>query len=141
MEKAKVGPFARVRPETVIGKRASVGNFVELKKATLGEGVKANHLSYLGDCEVGAFSNIGAGVITCNFDGVRKHRTKIAEHAFIGSDCQLVAPVEIGHHAYIGAGSTITRDVPARALAVRRAKLRSVLDWASPKASEDEREG
>lgn len=141
MEKAKVGPFARVRPETVIGKRASVGNFVELKKTTLGEGVKANHLSYLGDCEVGAFSNIGAGVITCNFDGVRKHRTKIAEHAFIGSDCQLVAPVEIGHHAYIGAGSTITRDVPARALAVRRAKLRSVLDWASPKASEDEREG
>jgi len=80
-------------------------------------------------------------VITCNFDGVRKHRTKIAEHAFIGSDCQLVAPVEIGHHAYIGAGSTITRDVPARALAVRRAKLRSVLDWASPKTSEDEREG
>lgn len=141
MEKAKVGPFARVRPETVIGRRASVGNFVELKKTTLGEGVKANHLSYLGDCEVGAFSNIGAGVITCNFDGVRKHRTKIAEHAFIGSDCQLVAPVEIGHHAYIGAGSTITRDVPARALAVRRAKLRSVLDWASPKTSEDEREG
>ncbi len=141
MEEAKVGPFARVRPETVIGKRASVGNFVELKKTTLGERVKANHLSYLGDCEVGAFSNIGAGVITCNFDGVRKHRTKIAEHAFIGSDCQLVAPVEVGHHAYVGAGSTITRDVPARALAVRRAKLRFVLDWASSKTGEDERGG
>ena len=141
MEKAKVGPFARVRPDTLVGRRANVGNFVELKKATLGEGVKANHLSYLGDCEVGDFSNIGAGVITCNFDGVRKHRTKIAEYAFIGSDCQLVAPVEIGHHAYIGAGSTITRDVPARALAVRRAKLRSVLEWASSKTSEDELKG
>lgn len=132
-EGARIGPFSRIRPETVLGKGVSVGNFVELKKAYLEEGVKANHLSYLGDCEVGAFSNIGAGVITCNFDGVQKHPTKVGQGVFIGSDSQLVAPVEVGPHAYIGAGSTITRNVPPKALAVRRAKMKLIANWAGPK--------
>lgn len=132
-EGARVGPFSRIRPESILGKGVSVGNFVELKKADLKEGVKANHLSYLGDCEVGAFSNVGAGVITCNFDGTQKHHTKVGQGVFIGSDCQLIAPLEVGDGAYIGAGSTITRDIPPKALAVRRAKMRLVANWAGSK--------
>ncbi len=110
---AKIGPFAHLRPESEIGEDAHVGNFVETKKAKLGKGAKANHLTYLGDADVGEGSNIGAGVITCNYDGVNKHRTQIGKGAFVGSDSTLVAPVSVGEGAYIGAGSCITEDVPA----------------------------
>ena len=108
-DRARIGPFARLRPGSEIGQDAHVGNFVETKKAKLGKGAKANHLTYLGDAEVGAGSNIGAGVITCNYDGVHKYVTRIGQGAFVGSDSTLVAPVEIGDGAYIGAGSCITR--------------------------------
>lgn len=118
---AVIGPFARLRPGTVIGPGAHVGNFVELKAASLGAGAKANHLSYLGDAEIGPRSNIGAGVITCNYDGFVKSKTHIGADAFIGSNAALVAPVSVGDRAIIGAGATITRDVPADALAVARA--------------------
>lgn len=115
-----VGPFSRLREGTVLERGAHVGNFVETKKAHLHPGVKANHLAYLGDCEIGEGTNIGAGVITCNYDGVRKHRTVIGRRVFVGSDTQLVAPVTVGDDALIGAGSTITMDVPASALALSR---------------------
>jgi bifunctional UDP-N-acetylglucosamine pyrophosphorylase/glucosamine-1-phosphate N-acetyltransferase len=119
---AIIGPFARLRPGTVIERDAHVGNFVELKAAVLGQGAKANHLSYLGDAEIGAGANIGAGTITCNYDGVHKHRTVIGEGAFIGSDTALVAPVRVGARALVGAGSVITEDVPADAMAVARGR-------------------
>jgi len=127
---AKIGPFAHLRPESEIGEDAHVGNFVETKKAKLGKGAKANHLTYLGDAEVGAGSNIGAGVITCNYDGVNKHRTRIGEKSFVGSDSTLVAPVEIGDGAYVGAGSCITKNVPAGALAVGRSRQVTKEGWA-----------
>ncbi len=117
---ATVGPYARLRPGTVVGPRARVGNFVEVKKATLEEGAKVNHLTYIGDARVGAGANIGAGTITCNYDGVNKHHTDIGAGAFIGSNTALVAPVTVGEGALVGAGSTITRDVPADALALSR---------------------
>ena len=110
-----------------------MGNFVELKKTNLGPGAKANHLSYLGDADVGANSNIGAGTITCNYDGVKKFRTKIGPRTFIGSDTQLIAPVTVGADAYIGAGSTITKNVPAGALAVSRVDQKIIAGWASRK--------
>ena len=110
---AKIGPFAHLRPGCEIGEEAHVGNFVEIKKAKLGKGAKANHLTYLGDAEIGEGTNIGAGVITCNYDGVNKHPTHIGKGVFVGSDSTLVAPVTIGDGAYIGAGSCITKDVPA----------------------------
>jgi len=119
---AVVGPFARLRPGTVLGTRAHVGNFVELKAARLGEGAKANHLTYLGDAEVGAGSNIGAGTITCNYDGFAKHRTVIGANAFIGSDSILVAPVTVGDGALVTAGSVITEDVAPDAMAFGRAR-------------------
>jgi bifunctional UDP-N-acetylglucosamine pyrophosphorylase/glucosamine-1-phosphate N-acetyltransferase len=119
---AVIGPFARLRPGTVVERDAHVGNFVELKAAVLGEGAKANHLSYLGDASIGAGANIGAGTITCNYDGVAKHRTEIGEGAFIGSDTALVAPVRVGARALIGAGSVITEDVPEDALAIARGR-------------------
>lgn len=119
---AVVGPFARLRPGARIGKGARVGNFVEVKNAVLGPGAKANHLTYVGDAEVGANANIGAGTITCNYDGYLKHRTEIGEGAFIGSNTALVAPVRVGKGALVGAGSTITRDVPDDAVAATRAK-------------------
>ncbi len=119
---AEVGPFARLRPGTVVAAGARVGNFVELKNAHLGPGAKANHLAYLGDAEVGAGTNIGAGTITCNYDGVAKHRTEIGAGAFIGSDTALVAPVRVGAGAIVGAGSVITADVPDEALAVARGR-------------------
>jgi bifunctional UDP-N-acetylglucosamine pyrophosphorylase/glucosamine-1-phosphate N-acetyltransferase len=119
---ASVGPYARLRPGTSLGEGARIGNFVETKAATLEAGVKVNHLSYIGDAHVGAGSNIGAGTITCNYDGFGKHRTEIGEGAFVGTNSSLVAPVKIGKGAYIGSGSVITRDVPDDALAVERSE-------------------
>ena len=130
---AKIGPFAHLRPGSEIGEDAHVGNFVETKKAKLGKGAKASHLTYLGDCEVGERTNIGAGVITCNYDGVHKHQTTIGKDAFIGSDSTLVAPVSIGDGAYVGAGSCITRPVPSDALAVGRARQITKEGWAAAK--------
>ena len=119
-ERCIVGPFARIRPVTVLAETVHIGNFVEIKATKLGVGAKANHLSYLGDAEVGDATNIGAGTITCNYDGFGKHRTKIGSHAFVGSDTALVAPVTVGDGAAIAAGSVITEDVPADALAIAR---------------------
>jgi len=119
---AVVGPFARLRPGTVVEARAHVGNFVELKATRLGEGAKANHLSYLGDADIGAGSNIGAGTITCNYDGFSKHRTTIGAGVFVGSDAVLVAPVSLGDGAFVTAGSVITADVAENAMAFGRAR-------------------
>ncbi|WP_376089768.1 bifunctional UDP-N-acetylglucosamine diphosphorylase/glucosamine-1-phosphate N-acetyltransferase GlmU [Roseomonas sp. CCTCC AB2023176] len=119
---AVIGPFARLRPGTVVGAAAHVGNFVELKAAVLGDGAKANHLAYLGDAEIGAKSNIGAGTITCNYDGVNKHRTKVGAGTFVGSNATLVAPLSLGEGAFVAAGSTITQDVEADAMAFGRAR-------------------
>jgi bifunctional UDP-N-acetylglucosamine pyrophosphorylase/glucosamine-1-phosphate N-acetyltransferase len=119
---ASVGPYARLRPGTSLGEGARIGNFVEAKAAVLDAGVKVNHLSYIGDAHVGAHSNIGAGTITCNYDGFAKHKTEIGEGAFVGTNSSLVAPVKIGKGAYIGSGSVITRDVPDDALAVERSQ-------------------
>ena len=127
---AVVGPFARLRPGAVLGANAHVGNFVEVKNAELGEGVKANHLAYLGDASIGAATNIGAGTITCNYDGARKHRTVIGERAFIGTNSSLVAPVTIGAGAYVGSGSVITEDVPDDALALGRGRQVVKEGWA-----------
>ena len=121
-----IGPFARLRPEAVLDEGVRVGNFVEVKKSTLGPGVKASHLSYLGDSSVGAGANIGAGVITCNYDGKTKNRTVIGERAFVGSDTILIAPVEVGAGSYTGAGSVITKDVPEETLAVGRARQKNI---------------
>ncbi len=129
--RSRVGPFARLRPGTVLEEDVRVGNFVETKKAVLKRGVKALHLSYLGDAEIGAGANIGAGTITCNYDGEKKHRTTIGQNAFIGSDSQLVAPVTVGDGAYVGAGSTITQDVPPGALAVTRVPQNNVEGWVA----------
>jgi bifunctional UDP-N-acetylglucosamine pyrophosphorylase/glucosamine-1-phosphate N-acetyltransferase len=128
---AIVGPFAHLRPGSQLGEGAHVGNFVELKKAVLGAGSKANHLTYLGDATVGDRVNIGAGTITCNYDGERKHETIIEDGAFIGSDSQLVAPVRVGKGAYVAAGSSITEDVPAGSLAVARSRQINKPDWGA----------
>jgi bifunctional UDP-N-acetylglucosamine pyrophosphorylase/glucosamine-1-phosphate N-acetyltransferase len=130
---ATVGPFAHLRPDTVVHERAKVGNFVELKKTSLGAGSKVNHLSYLGDATVGADVNVGAGTITCNYDGEKKHETVIEDGAFIGSDTQLIAPVRVGKGAYVGAGSSITEDVPAGALGIARGRQSNVEGWAERK--------
>jgi bifunctional UDP-N-acetylglucosamine pyrophosphorylase/glucosamine-1-phosphate N-acetyltransferase len=127
---AVIGPFARLRPGAVVSKGAHVGNFVEMKQAILGPGAKANHLTYLGDASVGAGANVGAGTITCNYDGYLKSRTEIGAGAFIGSNTALVAPVKIGRGAIVGAGSVISKDVPADALAVERAEQRMVKGYA-----------
>lgn len=126
---ATVGPYAHLRPGTKLGKHVKVGNFVETKKAVFGEGAKASHLSYIGDAEVGADVNIGAGTITCNYDGTAKHRTVIEDGAFIGSDSQLVAPVTVGRGAYVAAGSSITEDVPPGSLAIARGKQVNKPGW------------
>ncbi len=131
-EGADCGPFARLRPGARLGAKAHVGNFVELKNAVLGEGAKAGHLSYLGDAEIGARTNIGAGTITCNYDGANKFRTVMGEDVFIGSNSSLVAPLTLGDGATTGAGSTVTQDVPAKALAVGRAKQRNIEGWKRP---------
>ena len=128
--RATVGPFARIRPGSEIGAEARIGNFVELKKAVIGNASKASHLSYLGDTRIGQGVNIGAGTITCNYDGKKKSMTVIEEGVFIGSDSQLVAPVTIGRGAYIGAGSTITKNVPPFALAVSRVEQKTIKGWA-----------
>jgi bifunctional UDP-N-acetylglucosamine pyrophosphorylase/glucosamine-1-phosphate N-acetyltransferase len=128
---AIVGPFARLRPGTDLGTRVHVGNFVETKKAVLGAGTKANHLSYLGDCEIGLETNVGAGTITCNYDGFEKHRTRIGARVQIGSDTQLVAPVSVGDDAYVAAGTTVTKDVAPGALAVSRTPMRIVDGWVA----------
>jgi bifunctional UDP-N-acetylglucosamine pyrophosphorylase / glucosamine-1-phosphate N-acetyltransferase len=128
--KASIGPFARIRPGTRLAERTKVGNFVELKKAEVGEGAKVNHLSYVGDTEVGARANIGAGTITCNYDGFGKYRTVIGAGAFIGSNTALVAPVTIGDGAIVGAGSVITRDVEPDSLAVERSEQKGIAGWA-----------
>ena len=127
---ASVGPFAHIRPGSEIGAGAKIGNFVEVKKSVIGPGTKASHLSYIGDAKIGKDVNIGAGTITCNYDGHRKHATVIEDNVFIGSDTQLVAPVKIHKGAFIGAGSTITSDVPSRALAVSRTEQRNIEGWA-----------
>lgn len=131
-EACVVGPYARLRPGAVMHKKAKVGNFVEMKKTVLGEGAKANHLTYLGDTEVGANANIGAGTITCNYDGVNKSKTVIGENAFIGSNSSLVAPVSVGDNATVGAGSVITSTVDDSALAVARGKQRNIANWPRP---------
>jgi len=128
--RASIGPFARIRPGTRLGDGTKVGNFVELKKAEVGEGAKVNHLSYIGDTSIGARANIGAGTITCNYDGFGKYRTEIGAGAFIGSNSALVAPVRIGDGAVVGAGSVITRDVEPDSLAVERSEQKGIAGWA-----------
>jgi bifunctional UDP-N-acetylglucosamine pyrophosphorylase/glucosamine-1-phosphate N-acetyltransferase len=130
-KKCSVGPFARLRPGTRLGEGARIGNFVEIKEAVIAAGAKANHLSYIGDASVGANANIGAGTITCNYDGTAKHHTTIGQDAFIGSNTALVAPVEIGDGAYVGSGSVITGNVPADALALARARQVVKEKWAT----------
>ena len=128
-----IGPFARIRPETILEKAVHIGNFVEVKKSHIGEGSKANHLSYIGDTEMGRHVNVGAGTITCNYDGVSKHKTLIGDDVFIGSDTQFIAPVSVGDGAVIGAGSTITEDAPAQALTLSRAPQKTVEGWKRKK--------
>ena len=130
-DEAVVGPFAHLRPGVVVRKNAKVGNFVEMKKTDLGEGSKANHLSYLGDATIGKGVNIGAGTITCNYDGIRKSQTVIGDHVFLGSDTQLIAPVTVGAGAIIAAGTTVTEDVPADALAIGRVPQVNRAGWAA----------
>jgi len=132
-EFAEVGPFAHLRPEASIGRDCKVGNFVEIKKTRMEEGSKASHLTYLGDARVGRGANVGAGTITCNYDGKNKHRTEIDDRAFIGSNTALVAPVRIGKGAYVGAGSVITEDVPDKALGVARGRQKNIEGWAETK--------
>jgi bifunctional UDP-N-acetylglucosamine pyrophosphorylase/glucosamine-1-phosphate N-acetyltransferase len=129
---AIIGPFAHIRPGTVLAEEVHIGNFVETKKATIGRGTKANHLTYLGDCEIGTATNVGAGTITCNYDGFAKHRTLIGDRVQIGSDTQLVAPVTVGDDAYVGAGTTVTGDVPSGGtLVVSRVPQRMVAGWVA----------
>ncbi len=127
---ARVGPYARLRPGADLGADVHIGNFVEVKASTIEAGAKANHLAYIGDARVGEGANIGAGTITCNYDGVDKHRTDIGKRAFIGSNSSLVAPVTIGDGAYVGSGSVISKDVPADALALARGQQMTKEGWA-----------
>lgn len=131
-EEARIGPYARLRPGADIGSQAHVGNFVEIKKSVLGQGSKANHLAYIGDARIGDRVNIGAGTITCNYDGVNKFQTIIEDDAFIGSDSQLVAPVRVGKGATLGAGTTLTRDAPAGQLTLSRPPQKTVENWTRP---------
>lgn len=132
-DKTTIGPCAHLRPESIIGTNCRIGNFVETKKVNIGDGTKASHLTYLGDAEIGSNVNIGCGTITCNYDGVKKHKTIIENDVFVGSDTQLVAPVRVGRGAYIGSGSTITKDVPEGALSVARARQKDFPGWAERK--------
>ncbi|MCP4993311.1 MAG: UDP-N-acetylglucosamine diphosphorylase/glucosamine-1-phosphate N-acetyltransferase [Gammaproteobacteria bacterium] len=131
--RSRIGPFARLRPDAILAEQVHVGNFVEIKKSDVAEGSKINHLSYVGDSTIGSGVNVGAGVITCNYDGAYKHRTVIGDDAFIGSDCQLVAPVTIGAGATIGAGSTITKDTPEETLTLSRARQVSLKGYNRPR--------
>ena len=128
----QVGPYARLRPGTELSAKAKVGNFVEVKNSRFGKGAKANHLAYVGDAEVGAGSNIGAGTITCNYDGVNKHRTELGENVFIGSNSTLVAPLNVEDNGFVAAGSTVTTKVAESELAVGRAKQRNIQGWKRP---------
>ena len=129
---SKVGPFARLRPGAVLSEKTHIGNFVEIKKSFIGVGSKVNHLTYIGDSIVGKGVNIGAGSITCNYDGANKHQTIIEDNVFVGSATQLVAPVKIGKNATIGAGSTITTDVAEDELAITRVKQKNIQGWKRP---------
>jgi bifunctional UDP-N-acetylglucosamine pyrophosphorylase/glucosamine-1-phosphate N-acetyltransferase len=138
-----VGPYARLRPGTRLSAGARIGNFVETKQASIGEGSKVNHLSYVGDAVLGAGVNVGAGTITCNYDGVAKHQTHLGDGVFIGSNSTLVAPLSVGDGGFVAAGSTVTRDVPGESLAVGRGKQRNIENWQTPKqraASSDGKE-
>ena len=128
-----IGPYARLRPGTVLAEGAKVGNFCEIKKSHIGQGSKVNHLSYIGDTLMGSGVNVGAGSITCNYDGVNKHQTIIGDSVFIGSDTQLVAPVQVGDRAVIGAGTTITKDVPPGSLAISRTSQTHIPEWSKRK--------
>jgi len=139
-EGASVGPFAHLRPESVVGERAKIGNFVELKKTTMGAGSKANHLSYLGDATIGERVNVGAGTITCNYDGTKKYPTIIEDGAFIGSDSQLIAPVRVGKGAYVAAGSSITEDVPDGALGIARGRQSNVDGWVERRKAQSSKD-
>jgi bifunctional UDP-N-acetylglucosamine pyrophosphorylase/glucosamine-1-phosphate N-acetyltransferase len=127
----QIGPFARLRPGAVLDEKVKIGNFVEMKKSHMGKGAKANHLTYLGDAEIGAGANVGAGTITCNYDGFLKYKTEIGEGAFIGSNSALVAPVSIGAGAIVAAGSVVTADVQADALAIARGNQENKPHWAA----------
>ncbi|MBI5826557.1 MAG: bifunctional UDP-N-acetylglucosamine diphosphorylase/glucosamine-1-phosphate N-acetyltransferase GlmU [Deltaproteobacteria bacterium] len=140
-KEVSIGPFARLRPGSVIRDRARIGNFVEVKKTVVGKGSKANHLTYLGDSVIGEGVNIGAGTITCNYDGFSKHTTTIEDGAFIGSDTQLVAPVRVGKGAYVGSGTTVTRDVPPDSLVTTRAEERVIEGWAERKRRKGRKKG
>jgi bifunctional UDP-N-acetylglucosamine pyrophosphorylase/glucosamine-1-phosphate N-acetyltransferase len=124
-----IGPFAHLRPLAEIKTNAKIGNFVEVKKSVIGKGSKANHLTYIGDTIVGEKVNIGAGTITCNYDGFEKHQTIIGDGVFVGSNVELVAPVKVGNNSSIGAGTTVTKDVPAGALAISRVKQKNIKGW------------
>jgi len=128
----EIGPFARMRPGAQLANKVKIGNFVEIKKSTVADGSKVNHLTYIGDTEIGTGVNVGAGTITCNYDGANKHKTTIGDGAFIGSGVQLVAPVEVGSGATIGAGSTITKFAPNDSLTLERGKQMSIEGWQKP---------
>jgi len=132
-EAVRIGPFARIRPETVLGNGVRIGNYVEVKKSQIGDRSKVNHLSYIGDSEIGRNVNVGAGTITCNYDGAFKHKTVIEDDVFIGSDTQLVAPVTVGRGATVGAGTTVTEDVGADELALSRVKQKAITGWKRPR--------
>jgi bifunctional UDP-N-acetylglucosamine pyrophosphorylase/glucosamine-1-phosphate N-acetyltransferase len=134
-DRCVAGPFARLRPESSLGEESHIGNFVELKKTSLGKRSKANHLAYLGDATIGADVNVGCGTITCNYDGERKHPTRIGDGVFVGSDSILVAPISLGKGAYVAAGSTLTESVPAGALALGRARQVNKNGWARKRAA------
>ena len=129
-----IGPYARLREGSYIDDDAKVGNFVETKKTKLGKGSKANHFAYLGDAEVGSETNIGAGTITCNYDGKKKHKTKVGDNSFVGTNSSLVAPITIGSNSYVAAGSVITKDVPDNALGVSRSKQENKENWSKKKS-------
>jgi bifunctional UDP-N-acetylglucosamine pyrophosphorylase/glucosamine-1-phosphate N-acetyltransferase len=137
---ASVGPFAHLRPGSILEPGSKVGNFVELKKTRLGRESKASHLAYLGDAKIGPGCNIGAGTITCNYDGTHKHPTTMGKGVFIGSDSQLVAPVKLGDGAYVAAGATVTEDVPAGSLAISRSRQRNIKGWVARRAAADKKQ-
>ena len=132
-----IGPYARIRPETKLEEGARVGNFVETKKSVIGKGTKVNHLTYIGDAKIGEKTNIGAGTITCNYDGVNKHQTKIGDEVFIGSGVELVAPIEVENGATVGAGSTVSKHVPADKLTIERSKQKTIDGWKRPTKKEE----
>jgi bifunctional UDP-N-acetylglucosamine pyrophosphorylase/glucosamine-1-phosphate N-acetyltransferase len=139
-EGCRIGPYARTRPGTRLGGHVHIGNFVEVKNSFIDDGSKANHLAYVGDSEIGRKVNVGAGTIVCNYDGANKHKTIIEDNVFIGSDSQLVAPVSIGAGATIGAGTTVTHDVPPGVLAVSRAKQVVIEGWKRPRKQAKDKE-